>query len=62
MKPGAFLESEGKFSVTPAKVGIQESQAFLDSRLRGSDDLEDLLRLYVTSSFEIRCSIFGIGL
>ena len=30
------------FPVIPVKTGIQESYVLLDSRLRGSDDLEDL--------------------
>ena len=32
------------FSVIPVKTGIQGFQKVLDSRLRGSDDLEDFLR------------------
>jgi hypothetical protein len=32
------------FFVIPAKAGIQSFLALLDSRLRGSDDLEDFLR------------------
>jgi hypothetical protein len=34
------------FSVIPAKAGIQSFQAFLDSRLRGSDDFWDFLRMH----------------
>jgi len=34
------------FFVIPAKAGIQSFQALLDSRLRGSDDLEDFLRMH----------------
>ena len=32
--------------VIPAKAGIQSFQALLDSRLRGSDDLGDFLRVH----------------
>jgi len=32
------------FFVIPAQAGIQSFQALLDSRLRGSDGLEDFLR------------------
>jgi hypothetical protein len=32
------------FFVIPAKAGIQSFRALLDSRLRGSDGLEDFLR------------------
>jgi hypothetical protein len=34
------------FSVIPAKAGIQCFQAFLDSRLRGSDEFWDFLRVH----------------
>jgi hypothetical protein len=34
------------FSVIPAKAGIQSLQGLLDSRLRGSDDVADFLRVY----------------
>jgi hypothetical protein len=34
------------FSVIPAKAGIQSFQGLLDSRLRGSDDLGDFLRIH----------------
>jgi hypothetical protein len=34
------------FSVIPAEAGIQSLQGLLDSRLRGSDDLRDFLRLH----------------
>jgi hypothetical protein len=36
------------FFVIPAKAGIQSFQAFLDSRLRGSDGVEDFLRDHQT--------------
>jgi hypothetical protein len=35
------------FSVIPVKTGIQEFQAVLDSRLRGSDDMGDFLRVHL---------------
>ena len=34
------------FSVISVKTGIQVIQEVLDSRLRGSDDLEDFLRTH----------------
>jgi hypothetical protein len=34
------------FPVIPVKTGIQEFHALLDSRLRGSDDLTDFLRMH----------------
>jgi hypothetical protein len=37
--------------VIPAKAGIQEKQAFLDSRLRGSGDHGDSLRTHQFWSF-----------
>jgi hypothetical protein len=44
-KLDGFVKSPRQpFSVIPAKAGIQSFQGFLDSRLRGSDDLADFLR------------------
>jgi hypothetical protein len=41
----AFVKSpKTLFSVIPAEAGIQSLQGVLDSRLRGSDGLEDFLR------------------
>jgi hypothetical protein len=42
IKFDALVKSqEPPFSVIPAQAGIQYFRAFLDSRLRGSDDYED---------------------
>ena len=41
---GLVKSPKTPFSVIPVKTGIQEIQEVLDSRLRGSDDLEDFLR------------------
>jgi len=46
-KGDAFVKSpKTPFSVIPAKAGIQCLQAFLDSRLRGSDGYRDFLRTH----------------
>jgi hypothetical protein len=43
----AFAKSpKPPFPVIPVKTGIQEIKAFLDSHLRGSDDLDDFLRVH----------------
>jgi len=46
---GLVKPPETPFSVIPAKAGIQSLQAFLDSRLRGSDDYGDFLQVYRSS-------------
>jgi len=43
---GLVKSRKTPFSVIPAKAGIQSLQALLDSRLRGSDDLEDFLGIH----------------
>jgi hypothetical protein len=46
MKIDGFVKSKKPpFSVIPVKTGIQEFQALLNSRLRGSDNLGDFLRV-----------------
>jgi len=48
----AFVKSrKTPFSVIPAQAGIQSLQGFLDSRLRGSDGLEDFLPPHQISCF-----------
>ena len=42
------------FSVIPVKTGIQEIQEVLDSRLRGSDDYGDFLRVRHFCPFEVQ--------
>ena len=47
VKFDAFVKSpKVPFSVIPVKTGIQSFQALLDSRLRGSDDCGDFLRIH----------------
>jgi capsular polysaccharide biosynthesis protein len=45
MIDGLAKSQKASFSVIPVKTGIQFFQNILDSRLRGSDDLEDSLRV-----------------
>jgi hypothetical protein len=47
IKNDGFVKSrKTPFYVIPAKAGIQSFQALLDSRLRGSDDCGDFLRVH----------------
>jgi hypothetical protein len=48
------------FSVTPAKAGIQSFQAFLNSRLRGSDDCWDFLRTHQILFSEFSASFLNL--
>jgi len=47
MKIDEFVRSRKTlFLVIPAQAGIQSFQGLLNSRLRGSDDLKDFLRIH----------------